>query len=759
MNGTTANNDDRSQAMGSNATLGIPKCVCGWKNCRVYQKTFRELHHDYWDGVIKLKFAKGEPESMALKDSIDRILKVDPNKRNDWKKVKNAADGQEVMRYTIARHHFTERHIAKYLQDPRNYSFLKPFTEHGAKKYLASVDPTFTLKGEDGEVLFLQVPNNTKEIVKAHYMRLKGQPAPAAAGGGGSIADFPAPAAAMSNNNTGQANNLLQQKEQENLKLKEQLESMQSQLTFLHDMVRKLQEEHFDHQSVKSGGGYGGSGPGSGGGGGGGGAGPGFRPRAAQGGPPPGQGAGAGYRGSMRSRHTISSRSGRSGVPHEIELGDDVVSTRDIGDGDSQFYPENEFDWSEHLEYEGECDETTVGTFQGPQSMRRRNSVGSVTSKASRATSIVSASKSIKSLPREIELDEDDDDSESHESLEEEAFDNRSMVSSVHHNQYGGPSGHSRSIDSDGGDNFGGPAAMGSSGDGRRGDQYAKQGPNSRKPARRNSNSNSMSGSSHGLNPGVGGAGGSASVGTAGRSKRRSSLASHLNKDKTGGTGGAPGASFGGGGNPADLASTDQSTSVAGTYQVQALVVTDPYGEQGTYTGSISNSTNMPHGYGRLEYDRAGRWYEGDWKHGRWTGQGRLSNGDGDYYEGGLKNDHKHGRGIMKFADGRIFEGEYINGQMIEGKMTYQDGSTYTGTWVDGMRHGKGRCVFTDNSVYEGEFREGEFFGFGKMTWSDGGWYEGNWVYGEMDGFGKEVRPDGSLRHEGQWRKGQPIRK
>jgi hypothetical protein len=45
------------------------------------------------------------------------------------------------------------------------------------------------------------------------------------------------------------------------------------------------------------------------------------------------------------------------------------------------------------------------------------------------------------------------------------------------------------------------------------------------------------------------------------------------------------------------------------------------------------------------------------------------------------------------------------------------------------------------------------------MSWSDGGWYEGNWVYGEMDGYGKEVRPDGTMRHQGEWRKGQPVRK
>jgi hypothetical protein len=186
--------------------------------------------------------------------------------------------------------------------------------------------------------------------------------------------------------------------------------------------------------------------------------------------------------------------------------------------------------------------------------------------------------------------------------------------------------------------------------------------------------------------------------------------------------------------------------------------IVDPYGEKGVYTGALSKSTGMPNGKGRLEYEKEGRWYEGDWIHGRWTGYGRLSNGDGDFYEGGLKNDHKHGTGIMRFADGRVFEGEYIRGQMIQGKMTYQDGSVYGGSWVDGMRHGRGKCIFVDGSEYEGEFREGNFHGQGKMTWNDGGWYIGEWCDGEMHGKGKEIRPDGTLRHDGEWSRGQPIR-
>lgn len=294
--------------------------------------------------------------------------------------------------------------------------------------------------------------------------------------------------------------------------------------------------------------------------------------------------------------------------------------------------------------------------------MSRRSSL------ASRA-SIVSASQSVKSLPREIELAEDEENgSGSEDSSMADAFDDQSYVS-----------GRSRA-------------------------------------------SHSMDNQENGRKKG----------------SRKSKKSGRKTKAQNYGAGGSNG-------------------SDVETYEVKQQVIVDPYGEKGTYAGSLSKATGMPHGTGRLEY-AAGRWYEGDWKHGRWTGRGRLSNGDGDLYEGELRNDHKHGKGTMRFADGRVFVGEYINGQMIEGRMTYQDGSTYDGSWVDGMRHGRGKCVFTDDSIYEGEFREGEFHGHGKMGWSDGGWYEGEWWNGEMQGHGKEVRPDGSLRHEGAWSKGQPLR-
>lgn len=680
----------------------IPKCVCSWKNCRVYQKFFRD--HPVLEGVVRLKFTSTEPESMALKASIDRNLKVSESRVQDRKPGKHP--GQEVIKYNVACHHWTEQHVRKYKSDPKHYSFVKPFSVHGAAKYLYKVDERETFKdptGREREPLYLQSPLVPKEAVKNLFYQIKEdtenpkspqqqplsqspepqQPqdvkedlrsqkpttrknSPTAVGKedpGTSYSpedDKKDNTTVSSSRSNKTAEILLQEKEAENKRLKEQLEGMQSQLSFLHDMVSKLQEEHYDHHSTRSGTG--------------GGARHNSRPRRPKpqstGGPPPTGGP------NDNSRRT-GSRSSRSSVPNEIE-----IESEDDG---GWVEPAIDEEWSEEDEEEEE-DEQSQGTFHVTYQAQRRNSFSSRASRTSRATSIVSASKSVKSLPRDIEIDDDEDDDESHESLQEEAFDNRSYASSK------------KSVRS--GRSFG-----------TMGNRRTSIGVTAKKPHRRVS----LGASSH----------------VSGASKASK-------KSQRGGS---------------------EAGSISAVYQVTALTVTDPYGEQGTYTGSISSSTGMPHGFGRLEYDKAGRWYEGDWKHGRWTGQGRLSNGDGDFYEGGLKNDHKHGRGVMKFADGRAFEGEYVNGQMVEGTMTYQDGSTYSGGWADGMRHGRGRCVFTDQSIYEGEFREGEFFGHGKMSWSDGGWYEGEWWNGDMQGYGKEVRPDGSLRHEGQWAKGQPIRK
>jgi hypothetical protein len=59
--------------------------------------------------------------------------------------------------------------------------------------------------------------------------------------------------------------------------------------------------------------------------------------------------------------------------------------------------------------------------------------------------------------------------------------------------------------------------------------------------------------------------------------------------------------------------SVSSSVPSLSLYEVKSLEVTDPYGEKGAYSGSMIKMTDLPHGRGRMEYDRAGCWYEGDW--------------------------------------------------------------------------------------------------------------------------------------------------
>ena len=56
---------------------------------------------------------------------------------------------------------------------------------------------------------------------------------------------------------------------------------------------------------------------------------------------------------------------------------------------------------------------------------------------------------------------------------------------------------------------------------------------------------------------------------------------------------------------------------VANVYHVTAISVVDPHGDHGLYTGSISSESGMPHGFGRFEFLKGGRWYEGVWERAR----------------------------------------------------------------------------------------------------------------------------------------------
>lgn len=184
----------------------------------------------------------------------------------------------------------------------------------------------------------------------------------------------------------------------------------------------------------------------------------------------------------------------------------------------------------------------------------------------------------------------------------------------------------------------------------------------------------------------------------------------------------------------------------------------DAYNVRGLYSGSVNRAYQLPDGFGRMQYNIGGTVYEGEWSLGHWHGNGKVVDKHGNKYVGQFLNDLKHGQGREVYADGRIFEGQFADGEAVDGTMIFPNSSKYIGQLRNGERNGYGVYYFEDGSIYQGFSKGNQFEGKGKVTWPDGGWYEGDWMNGTMEGYGKEIRPDGSLRHDGKWNNGVPIR-
>jgi len=788
----------------------LPKCFCNWRFCRTYQKAFREFKHPFYNGVIKLKFYENDPGSMALKESIDRTLNVESTKRNDWKEAaSNGAPGcipvtsNTYCRYYVARHHFTEKLMKHYLNDRRSWDWNEPLPQDEAEEFLYSLDPQdiYDDGQGNGETCYVQTPNVPKDSVRELLKRLKdmrsdrnngGDPSPTLpthmstppSRKGVSLASQVecAPLSTHSRFSSSQPSSPPKLQKRNNNSSNSPHRTAKTTITKAsNEEMIVIENEDYDDSDEEE---YNND-----------------------------------MDDTNRNSNYKNNATAKRKQLKDDEVSSTASSTvallaqkeeenhrlrEDLNDCKNQISMLQNV--VAKLQVRLDLDDTEGDTGEGRASVensagrkRRDNRDTKIRKQGKPNTRKKGRNPSFSSS-----ADEEDDGQEAEYSSEE----GTSALSYSYRDNAGGNGEYTGSIRQNGNSRrnrkslrrtsihsrrslHGGSIARGSRHHSRRGSSMRGGGDDGASVMSRQSlQSISVSikslpreielmddededdtrvkdDSSYALDTGSVGSRSAAS-----RVSRKSLVSGNRIRNRKSQRGGTKPASNRQrtrrpGGVPPEIdVSGDELDSIDVTHEnvstdtlfVKEKQIVDPYGEKGVYTGALSKSTCMPNGKGRLEYEKESRWYEGDWIHGRWTGFGRLSNGDGDFYEGGLKNDHKHGTGIMRFADGRVFEGEYIRGQMIQGKMTYQDGSIYGGSWVDGMRHGRGKCIFVDGSQYEGEFREGNFHGHGKMTWNDGGWYVGNWSNGEMDGRGKEVRPDGSLRHDGEWSAGQPVR-
>ena len=100
-----------------------------------------------------------------------------------------------------------------------------------------------------------------------------------------------------------------------------------------------------------------------------------------------------------------------------------------------------------------------------------------------------------------------------------------------------------------------------------------------------------------------------------------------------------------------------------------------------------------------------------------------------------IKGDCQHGFGIMVWPDGTRYEGQWKGGRFHGQGMAWRlDGEwIYEGDFVNGMPHGVGREV--DGVVeYRGVFKNGLRHGSGVLIKADGSRVHGRWEDGEYVG-------------------------
>ena len=255
----------------------LPKCICNWKFCRTYQKYFCEYQDPLFCGVVKLRFTKANPKSMAFKAVVERALRIPEEKRN--------TSGAVRFVYHVSRHHFTEALIKQYLADRRAWDWNEPLNLKQAKTYLWSLDRCDIYKDSIGDIqsegediLYMQAPNVPKDQVrdclrkrKIQFQKEKARvlettpttpmittPAPSASlsapAAAATSAASSAPLSTTSVTDTfrggyGDLKGHALAPPQESLKLRQELSDCQEQLHMLHSMVKQLKDDVNNNQN------------------------------------------------------------------------------------------------------------------------------------------------------------------------------------------------------------------------------------------------------------------------------------------------------------------------------------------------------------------------------------------------------------------------------------------------------------------------------------------------------------------------------
>ena len=79
------------------------------------------------------------------------------------------------------------------------------------------------------------------------------------------------------------------------------------------------------------------------------------------------------------------------------------------------------------------------------------------------------------------------------------------------------------------------------------------------------------------------------------------------------------------------------------------------------------------------------------------------------WYKGEYKDGKFHGQGIFNYPDGTIYKGKWKDGnKQGKGTLTFLYGDKYEGEWKDNKKNGQGKYIFSSGGKVVGEFRGGK---------------------------------------------------
>ena len=158
--------------------------------------------------------------------------------------------------------------------------------------------------------------------------------------------------------------------------------------------------------------------------------------------------------------------------------------------------------------------------------------------------------------------------------------------------------------------------------------------------------------------------------------------------------------------------------------------------------------------FGTFTYPN-GTKYVGEFKDGKFNGQGTGVHPDGKKYVGEFKDGKFNGQGTFTYPNGTKYVGEWnddkINGR---GTGTFPNGTKQVGEWKDGKLNGQGTLTSSDGKKFVGEWKDGKLNGQGSYTSSDGKKFVGKWKDGKLNGQGSYTSSDGK-KYVGKFKDGK----